>query len=558
MTTGTTDDEPLDDQDKGPIVYQESKDFNSEPFLVNVYDNPQKRFVTFEIYGLDTQTRLHKVFTYQQFDNLFRFNAELMNPNRKPGRFHYVIERLVIGMDRNERKLRMGEKPTDEISQLPLYETNRKIPTGRMKLQARQRLRDSMDMLDLRREEAIAKKRAAGKERFLQDIQILKEEHRRLKEEQAAKIEQEQANRIKEKEAQEKREEEELKALEVRKTVRLKAVEVKEQRTEEQDEYELAQLRLRWKELDAKKALAIRQAKAQRAQIKQEEAEAAEQEFKRKHEMQVKRLNVWKRIDERVAQREDEWLTKLLSRKADDQRAEKFRRERNQEFLQECAVARAPIFEQQLQRTLEREAAKKAEEEATRAYFDERKIPKRVRRRERKPTKVEKPEKSGKKAKGGDEDGEKQEKGKKGKKEEKAKEGEDEALAKVEKVLDSVEAKMRAEMEEERHRARVDIQRQERIAKKMEAWLKAEVNRMRQVREAHRDAQFEEQRAGQERHLIYREKAEDKKANDERKKQQAERLARLRASNLERLEENIMAKYHAGQVPHPKRQADAW
>ena len=38
----------------------------------------------------------HIGYSYADFDQLFRFNAELMNPNRKEGRFHWIFERLAI------------------------------------------------------------------------------------------------------------------------------------------------------------------------------------------------------------------------------------------------------------------------------------------------------------------------------------------------------------------------------------------------------------------------------------------------------------------------------
>merc|ERR1712187_913071 len=137
-----------------------------------------------------------------------------MNPNRKEGRFHWVIERLEIQTVNKDRKLKLAEKPTEEVSLLPIYETTRKIPTGRMDLKERQRLREQMDMLDIRREENIAKRRAATKEKFLKHIIALKEEDERRQEEQQAKIDEERQNRYKQKEEMEKREEEELKVKE--------------------------------------------------------------------------------------------------------------------------------------------------------------------------------------------------------------------------------------------------------------------------------------------------------------------------------------------------------
>eukprot|EP00913_Durusdinium_trenchii_P007526 g7073.t1 len=109
--------------DKGPLVYQESKVFNGETFLINVYDHTKRRAVTFETYGLESQDQLHIQYSYQDFDGLFRFNAELMNPNRKKGRFHWISERLAILIVGKDRQLKLQPEPTSEVPELPIYET---------------------------------------------------------------------------------------------------------------------------------------------------------------------------------------------------------------------------------------------------------------------------------------------------------------------------------------------------------------------------------------------------------------------------------------------------
>ncbi len=55
------DDDVDVDKDKGELKYQESKQFNGEWFLCSAYDNPKLRRVDFEIYGLDTQDMLTKL-----------------------------------------------------------------------------------------------------------------------------------------------------------------------------------------------------------------------------------------------------------------------------------------------------------------------------------------------------------------------------------------------------------------------------------------------------------------------------------------------------------------
>merc|ERR1712078_82791 len=87
------------------------------------------------------------------------------------------MERLEVqGDGAGGRKLGLASDPTMDIPELPLYE-KRKIPAGRMNYQERQRLRESMDQLDIKRNEAIAKKRAIAKAKFLVKIQEQKEEY---------------------------------------------------------------------------------------------------------------------------------------------------------------------------------------------------------------------------------------------------------------------------------------------------------------------------------------------------------------------------------------------
>merc|ERR1711920_826607 len=139
----------------------------------------------------------------------FRFNAELMNPNRKEGRFHWVIARLAIATIAKERKLQLMPDPSEEVPELPIYEEKRKIPTGRMDLKERQRLREQMDMLDIKRAENISKRRAAMRERFLKHLFKLKEEDAKRKAEVEEKIAEEKLQRYRTKDEQERLELEE-------------------------------------------------------------------------------------------------------------------------------------------------------------------------------------------------------------------------------------------------------------------------------------------------------------------------------------------------------------
>merc|ERR1711920_210615 len=260
-------------------------------------------------------------------------------------------------------------------------ETTRKIPTGRMDLKERQRLREQMDMLDIKRAENISKKRAAMRERFLKHLFKLKELDAQRKKEVEQKIAEEKLQRYRTKDEQERleaeREEEKIREAKMRR----KAVEAKEQRTEEQDEEDYRQLRARWRIRDADKAAELREIQERRAAEKEAQKEADAAEAQRRKDAQEKREVIWKARDERVAKNEAKQLKETLERKKELQRQDKMRLERNQEFIKVLHMERQSIFREQLLRTKQRELACDQELEAVANYHDKRSIPKKIKKK---------------------------------------------------------------------------------------------------------------------------------------------------------------------------------
>jgi len=513
-----------DEKDKGPLVYQESKLFNSETFLINVYDHTKRRAVTFETYGLETQDQFHIQYSYQDFDGLFRFNAELMNPNRKEGRFHWIAERLAILTVGKDRQLKLQPEPTPEVPELPIYETVRKIPTGRMDLKERQRLREQMDMLDIKRNENIAKRKQESRQKFLQHVFWLKEEDKRLKREHHEKLEAERTRRVQMKEELERRQKEASRLEKERQRQRRIAVEAKEERIEERDAEDYRQLRARWKMRDAERAKAIAEAIGRKeldlAELRKKQAE----EKKVAEEIMRKRQGAWDAREERIRRKSQAWLKAVLEVKAERLRMAKMMQERNQEYLNLLHSLRQPIFEAQLKRMEERKMAAEAIAQSTAAYHEKRAVPKKVKK-----------------------------KGKNAQKDDMSKEGnkrssrtvQESGKSDTDKVLDAVEAKMRAEMEEQHRRAKFERLRDKRIKDLQEARKQKCAAHMAEVREAYRKKKFEEEQKATERRLIQKEREAEIQASAEKKKQDLERLQRLRDQNILRKEKERIARLAA-------------
>lgn len=538
---GIAEEETMEEMDKGPVAYQESKVFNSEPTLITVYDNVKQRHCTFETYSLDTQAQYFIKYDYQVFDNLFRFNAELMNPNRKEQRFHWVIQRLEISQIGTEVKLRLGPEPTEDVPQLPLYEEKRKIPTGRMDLKQRQRLRESMDMLDVQRDENIQRKRAAAREKFLAHIFHLKEEAKRKKKEVEEKIAQEVAERYKYIELMEIKEEEERIRNQEKLKIRRKAVQVVEQRTEAAEEEELTKLRERWKAKDREKAMIIAEAQAKLEKDAALRAEAEVKQQKHLAEIQSKRELNWKLRDDRIKLKRTEWLQKQFDKKAERRRAQRLAEARNEEYRKDLHEERQPWFRGCILRTRDREESRVSEAEATQVYLEKRALPEKKPARGRNAPKdpAAKSKPTPKAKSGSKKSGSKKSDSKSGgdKSDKSDTESKDDIKSAVDQVIDAVEMKMRAEMEMQRERAKKDVKRAQGMEERAAERQAAAVAHMKEYRDKYEKELVEKEKQAEERKIVRREREEERRAAEERKAQELQRLLKVREQNVARIEQ---------------------
>mmetsp|Transcript_49454 Transcript_49454/g.115638 ORF Transcript_49454/g.115638 Transcript_49454/m.115638 type:complete len:487 (-) Transcript_49454:67-1527(-) len=472
-------------QNSGPLVYQETKVFLSELALISVYDNNEARTITMKFYGLDTQDALQMQYTYDEFDALFRFNATLMNPNRKEGRFHWVIERLEVSAIGGVRRMQLATEPTTEVPELPIYETERKIPTGRMDLKERQRLREQMDMLSIKRDENIVKKKAVSKAKFLEKYFADKKGMQEKEKQAAERLSDEKLKHLAMKEEMDKKAEElRVKNDDLHK-FRMVHVQVKEERTAEAEEESLRAMRARWKTADAEKARTLAEVRQRKERERSARRAEEDAEASRLGTAKAKREAQWQSRELRVKDKQRTLITRIMEVKAARQRATALARERNQEAVVQIHKSRQPIFRAQLDRTLERQRAREAEAAAVADYEDKRAIPKKAKTK-------------GKYAKG------------KGKPE--GEEGHeppaDENKDEKEVLVDAVEIKMRAEMEEQRRRADLDKLRNAKILEKERERQTKEEEHMKEVRERFRQMELEKAQARETRRLVATQRAQ--------------------------------------------------
>ncbi|CAJ1361614.1 unnamed protein product, partial [Effrenium voratum] len=343
------------------------------------------------------------------------------------------------------------------VPELPIYETVRKIPTGRMDLKERQRLREQMDMLDIKRNENIHKRKQESRQRFLQHVFWLKEEAERMKREHHEKLEAERTRRVAMKEELERRNKEASRLEKERQRQRRIAVEAMEERVEERDAEDYRQLRARWKMRDAERAKAIQEALERKDKDLAEIRAKRLQERKHDEEIMRKREGAWSLREDRIKRKSQAWLKGVLEVKAERLRMAKMMQERNQEYLNFLHSRRQPIFEAQLKHMEERKQAAEAIAQSTAAYHEKRAVPKKVKKKGKNAPKDE------------------FSKDKRASRKEGAQEG---GKSDTDKLLDAVEAKMRAEMEEQQRRAKFERLRDKRIKELAEARVQKWNNHM--------------------------------------------------------------------------------
>lgn len=143
------------DEGAGSLIFQEGRCIDGEYYIIAVYDDPSPCNIMFSAYELENDSTYTYPLTYSEFDNLFRFDSELMNPSNQDGRFHWVIERLdFIINDRGEKMLCLAQEPTNDEEELFQEADVKKsdgyppAQTGRIDAATRARLLKELDTQD--------------------------------------------------------------------------------------------------------------------------------------------------------------------------------------------------------------------------------------------------------------------------------------------------------------------------------------------------------------------------------------------------------------------------
>lgn len=161
----------------GALIFQEGRCIDGEYYIIAVYDDPASCNIMFSAYELENDSTYTYPLTYSEFDNLFRFDSELMNPSNQDGRFHWVIERLDFIMNaRGEKMLCLAQEPTNDeediFEETDVKKTDGVAPpqTGRIDAATRAKLLKELDTQDDNKLHSNLVRSEEARKRFLADL----------------------------------------------------------------------------------------------------------------------------------------------------------------------------------------------------------------------------------------------------------------------------------------------------------------------------------------------------------------------------------------------------
>lgn len=172
--------------------------------LIHAFEDPSSRKVHVNALIIQTLERIDLQITLVEFDDLFRYDSDLMNPNKKLERFAWVAERICPRPTENGMVLVICDHPVSSLVE-NTFDEDALIPIGRLGFAERRRLRDAVRGKELKRNEAIRDKELSGHLRFLELLSRFRDEKAARESERRMRISMEEAEREREKNVEEEK-----------------------------------------------------------------------------------------------------------------------------------------------------------------------------------------------------------------------------------------------------------------------------------------------------------------------------------------------------------------
>ena len=320
-------------------VVDEGRSISNEPMA------DSKQQYSFTLYAVDS-TEMHSLkMEYAEFDALFRFHADLMNPNRKADRFFYVLERLELAASpAGGITLSIAGAAVGDQCHVPAGSTVQ-IPIGKLTIQDRLELRRALQGLNAIRDANIAAKKEHAHAEFMKIIDNNKKQAERKMQVRQEAIQREREQRrlfhLEERKEQMQKEAE-IQAIKDKRNYSITQI---ERRRQQAGGASTANLLASMDAADDAHAQAVAAWKDKRRRAIQANKAAQAEEAATNERLDGSRQ---KTIDERLrawADRKAAWLVRF--KRDEERRAKKERvlREKKQEVVYELDVLRKKVWE---------------------------------------------------------------------------------------------------------------------------------------------------------------------------------------------------------------------
>ena len=145
----------------------------SDGALIRVEVVKETRNLTVSLFRINAKKDLTLKVTEAELDELFRFDPILMNPNKTHERYMWIAERIAIVKSGQEDTLVLMKVPMAPLKPV-IFDSNFKLPLGRLNANERDRLHNQVLSVDHKRELNIANKLEARHSTFTSYLRSLR------------------------------------------------------------------------------------------------------------------------------------------------------------------------------------------------------------------------------------------------------------------------------------------------------------------------------------------------------------------------------------------------
>jgi hypothetical protein len=153
------------------LVHQEGKLLESLYYIISIYDSVNTREIQIFAYELETTVVYTLTYTYTEFDKLFIYSTELMNPSNVEGRFNFILDHLAfVGKNGVKELVVSSNSSSGQLSNKDEKKENKQEQAISMSVSARKRflssLQEKAKLIQLKAQQRLLKIQEKGIDRL--------------------------------------------------------------------------------------------------------------------------------------------------------------------------------------------------------------------------------------------------------------------------------------------------------------------------------------------------------------------------------------------------------